>query len=169
MGNYKDLFSAEAVAKIKEMAGDIKICMFCTDLAAKPVSVRPMSVLDVDDAGNLWFLSSARSNKNIDIKQAAEVQLLFANNSSSEYLSVYGKAEIFTDKSHIEQVWTPIAKTWFEEGKDAPDASVIKVAPADAYYWDTKHGKMVSMLSYALGAIAGTKVDDNSIEGRLKV
>ncbi|MFP5439623.1 MAG: pyridoxamine 5'-phosphate oxidase family protein [Bacteroidia bacterium] len=169
MGNYKDLFSAEAVAKIKEMAEDIKICMFCTELSSRPVPVRPMSVLEVDDQGNLWFLSSRNSNKNTEIKQDEDVQLIFADNADIEYLSVYGKAVIYTDRNHIDEVWTPIAKTWFEEGKDDPNATVIKVATTDAYYWDTKSGKMITMLKYALGAIVGSSVDDNSLEGRLKI
>nr|WP_322623559.1 pyridoxamine 5'-phosphate oxidase family protein [uncultured Flavobacterium sp.] len=169
MGNHKDLFSTEAVAKIKEMAEDIKTCMFCTDLSSRPVPVRPMSVLEVDDHGNLWFLSSRNSNKNLEIKQDEDVQLIFADNADFEYLSVYGKAVIYTDRNHIDEVWTSIAKTWFEEGKDDPNATVIKVATTDAYYWDTKSGKMITMLKYALGALVGSSVDDNSLEGRLKV
>jgi len=169
MGNHKDLFSAEAVAKIKEMAEDMKTCMFCTDLSSRPVPVRPMSVLEVDDHGNLWFLSSRNSNKNLEIKQDEDVQLIFADNADFEYLSVYGKAVIYTDRNHIDEVWTSIAKTWFEEGKDDPNATVIKVATTDAYYWDTKSGKMITMLKYALGALVGSSVDDNSLEGRLKI
>lgn len=169
MGNHKDLFSTEAVAKIKEMAEDIKTCMFCTDLSSRPVPVRPMSVLEVDDHGNLWFLSSRNSNKNLEIKQDEDVQLIFADNADFEYLSVYGKAVIYTDRNHLDEVWTSIAKTWFEEGKDDPNATVIKVATTDAYYWDTKSGKMITMLKYALGALVGSSVDDNSLEGRLKI
>lgn len=169
MGNYKDLFSAEAVAKIKEIAEDIKVCMFFTELSSRPVPVRPMSVLEVDDNGNLWFLSSKNSNKNIEIKHDDDVQLIFADNADFEFLSVYGKAVIYTDKRHIDDIWIPIAKTWFEEGKDDPNATVIKVVPSDAYYWDTKSGKMITMLKYALGALVGKGIDDNSLEGRLKL
>lgn len=168
MGNYKDLFSKEAVDKIKEMAEDIKMCMFCTELSVRPVPTRPMSVLEVDDRGNLWFLSSKDSNKNAEIKHDDEVQLIFAKNADAHFLSVFGKAIIYTDRSHVEDVWTPIAKTWFEEGKNDPDATVIKVEPLDAYYWDTKSGKMISMLKWALGAVVGNSIDDNSLEGRLK-
>lgn len=167
--NHKDLFSTEAIAKIKELAEDIKMCMFCTDLSVRPVPVRPMSVLQVDDRANLWFLSSKSSNKNFEINHDNEVQLIFSKNADAHFLSLFGKATIYTDRSHVEEIWTPIAKTWFEEGKDDPEATVIKVEPIEAYYWDTKHGKMVSMINYALGAIVGTSIDDNSLEGRLKI
>ncbi|MFP9100590.1 pyridoxamine 5'-phosphate oxidase family protein [Flavobacterium sp. RHBU_24] len=168
MGNHKDLFSKDAIDKLKEMAEDIKMCMFCTELSVRPVPTRPMSVLEVDDKGNLWFLSSKQSNKNFEIQHDDEVQLIFAKNADAHFLSVFGKAIIYTDRGHVEDVWTPIAKTWFEEGKNDPDATVIKVEPLDAYYWDTKSGKMISMIKWALGAIVGSSVDDNSLEGRLQ-
>ena len=168
MGNYKDLFSNEAIDKIKEMAEDIKMCMFCTELSVRPVPTRPMSVLEVDDKGNLWFLSSKNSNKNFEIQHDDEVQLIFAKNADAHFLSVFGKATIYTDRSHVADVWVPVANTWFEEGKNDPKATVIKVEPQDAYYWDTKSGKMVSMLKWALGAVIGSSVDDNSLEGRLQ-
>ncbi|TRW24267.1 pyridoxamine 5'-phosphate oxidase family protein [Flavobacterium zepuense] len=168
MGNYKDLFSDEAKAKIKEMAEDIKMCMFCTELGVRPIPTRPMGVLNVDDEGNLWFLSSKKSNKNFEIQHDNEVQLIFAKNSDAHFLSVFGTATIYRDRAHVEEIWTPTAKTWFEEGKEDPDATVIKVTPSDAYYWDTKDGKMISLLKIAVGAIIG-KTDDGGVEGRLNV
>lgn len=169
MGDKKDLFSNEAIGKIKEMAEDIKMCMFCTELSVRPIPTRPMTVLEVDDMGNLWFISSSKSNKNFEIKHDDDVQLIFAKNSDSHYLSVFGKALIYKDKSHVEDIWTPVANTWFEEGKNDPDVSVIKVEPSDAYYWDTKYGKMVSMLKMAAAAVTGKTMDDRGVEGKLNV
>jgi len=42
-----------------------------------------MAVQEVDESGNIWFLSGADSNKNFEIKQDEEVQLLFSKNESS--------------------------------------------------------------------------------------
>ena len=167
--NFKDLFSSEARQKIKEMAEDIGMCMFCTELSVRPIPTRPMSLAEVDDNGNLWFISSQKSNKNFEIKHDNEVQLIFAKNADAHFLSVFGIATIYTDKAHIEKVWTPIAKAWFEEGKDDPEVTVIKVEPKDAYYWDTKYGKMISMIKWAAGAITGNMDNDAGIEGRLNV
>ncbi len=168
MSETKDLISKEAVAKIKEMAEDIKICMFFTELSVRPIPTRPMGVQEVDDQGNLWFLSSKSSNKNFEIKHDNEVQLVFSKNSDAHYLSVFGKAIIYTDRSHVEDIWSPMAKAWFEEGKNDPEATVIKVEPSDAYYWDTKYCKLVTLIKIGIGAITG-KVDEAGVEGNLKV
>lgn len=92
------------------------------------------------------------------------------NNGDAEYLSIYGKAEIYTDKSVIDEKWSVFAKPWFKEGKDDPDVSVIKVVPEESYYWDTKAGKLVSMLHFATAVISGKESDNSDgIEGSLKV
>ena len=84
-------------------------------------------------------------------------------------MSVFGKAEIVNDRSKIVELWAPMAKTWFKEGKDDPNISLIKVIPEDAYYWDTKNNKMVSLIKFAMGAIGITPKNDGGVEGRLKV
>ncbi len=167
MGNYKDLYSTEAVEKIEELAKDIKICMFCTELSVRPIPTRPMSVQDIDDDGNLWFISSATSNKNFEIKHDNDVQLIFAKNSDAHFLSIFGTAVIYKDKDHVEDVWSPVVRAWFDEGKDDPNVTVIKVTPSEAYYWDTKDSKMVSLIKIAANAITGKPGDDGGVEGSI--
>jgi general stress protein 26 len=127
-----------------------------------------MSVQEVDDSGNIWFISSADSNKNFEIKLDNSVQLFFADTSDSHYLSVYGHATIYKDKATIEEVWSTVAEAWFEKGKDDPNVSVIKVKPTDAYYWDTKNGKAVQLLKIAASTITG-KGNDDGVEGSLDI
>lgn len=124
--------------------------------------------MDADDEGNLWFFSDKDSTKNHDIQVDNRVQLFYANKSSSEYLSVYGTAEISHDRQKIEELWTPIVKAWFTEGKDDPSISVIKVTPSDVYYWDTKHNKLVSLIKIAAAVVIGKTMDDG-VEGTLDI
>ena len=168
MGNFKDNHRDETVKKLNELAEGKDICMFCTQLDQLPIKARPMSCNQVSDDGNLWFISNARSNKNFEIKQDDKVQLFFSKISDNHYLSVFGHANIYTDKNHIEEHWVPIAKAWFEEGKDDPDVTIIRVEPTDAYYWDTKDGKAVAFLKWAANAI-GIETDDGGVEGKIRV
>lgn len=168
MGDVKNLTQQEAVSKVKELAEAADICLFVTNLSTTPLSSRPMSTQEVDEDGNIWFMSRNDSDKNIDIAKDNRVQLFYANNGNSEYLSVYGKAEISMDRNKIEKLWKPIAKAWFTEGKDDPAITLLKVKPIDAYYWDTKNNKMVSLIKIAISAITGKEMD-GGIEGTLKV
>ncbi len=166
MPDVKNLNSQEAIAKMKEMAEEIKVCMMCTGLAAAPFSTRPMGLSMVDEEGKLWFLSGMESNKNMEITQDAKVQLIFASPSGSHFLTVFGEADIFTDEKSIEKAWTPMAKAWFSDGKNDPDLSVIRVYPLEAYYWDTRNSKMVSLIKIAAAAITGS-TPDAGVQGRL--
>lgn len=168
MGETKNLEGSAGRKKLRELALDAKICHFVTALGQRPLDSRPMSVLDVDDEGNFWFMSGKDSHKNEEIYDDPEVQLFFSNGSSSEYLSVFGYAEIIKDRTKIDELWTPIAKTWFNEGKDDPNLSLIRVQPADAYYWDTKNNKMIQLIKIATGAVLGKPMDDG-IEGEVKL
>ena len=99
----QNLFQKEAIEKLKELSEKARTCMFVTELDQLPSNSRPMSLQECDDAGNLWFISSKESNKNMEIERDPRVQLYFMNNSDSECLSVYGKAFIYYDKSTIEE------------------------------------------------------------------
>jgi general stress protein 26 len=163
------LQDADAIAKIKELTDKAPSCFFCTNLnTGKTFVTRPMSVQQLDEAGNLWFLSANDSHKNQQIATDPQVQLLFQGSDYSDFLSLYGKATISTDKAKIKELWNPILKTWFTEGIDDPRITVIKVDPETGYYWDTKHNRAIALAKRVAGAIMGKTLDD-SIEGPLTV
>ena len=71
----------EAVKKLKSLAKSAENCFFCTNIkTGLPISVRPMSVQDVDNEGNLWFISMIDSHKNDEIKKDPFTQLFFQEN-----------------------------------------------------------------------------------------
>jgi len=142
--------------------------MFTTRLKEAPFNTRPMSPVDTDDEGCIWFFSDKSSNKNREITQNSNVQLYFSNNSSYEFLTIYGDAEVILNRKKLEELWNPIVKVWFTEGKDDPNLSLIKVTPKHSYYWDTRHNRMVSLIKM-LTSIATGKTMDDGVEGELKV
>jgi general stress protein 26 len=165
--NFEDLNGKEAREKIKELVDKANTCFFCTDIeTGKPFNTRPMSVQKLDDEGNFWFLSAKDSHKNQELKNDAFVQLLFQGSHYSDFLNIYGKATVSTDKEKIKELWEPILKTWFTEGVDDPRITVIKVVPESGYYWDTKHNMAIGFAKRLIGASIGKTLDD-SIEGNL--
>ncbi|MCW3104822.1 MAG: ral stress protein [Bacteroidetes bacterium] len=168
MGNVKHLAYGEAIEKMKKLAEDINICMFCTG-SKLPFETRPMATQQVDSDGNFWFLSDSSSDKNMEIKEGTDVQLIYAKPGDSHFMSVAGKAIVLKDKPVIEGLWTPMAKAWFKGGVDDPNLTAICVKPEDAYYWDTENGKMVSLVKIAVAAMSNKETDDGGVEGKMKI
>lgn len=167
-GDIQNLEHEQAIEKIRELVNHTPICLFTTNLSNTPLSTRPMGTQEVDDNGGLWFLSPRDSDKNLDIEKDSRVQLFYANTGKSEFLSLFGNAYISSEKDKIEELWNPIATAWFDEGKDDPQVTVIKVVPEEAYYWDLKNNKMISMMKIMTAAMAG-KTSHEGIKGKLKV
>ena len=156
MSNTKDLNNKEAIDKLKSLVEDIMICLFCTDLKTDDGSTsRPMSAIKVCDQGNIWFFSEKDSDKNKAIANDKNVQLFFSHPAKGSYLVVNGEAEIILDKTKIEELWTPVAKIWFKEGKDDPNISIIKVTPTTAYYWDTNGNRMINFIKMVASVVTG--------------
>ena len=168
MGDVKQLASKDAAQKIKELAEKADICMFTTNLSKMPLTTRPMSTREVDEDGTIWFYSRKGSNKNMEIEEDDRVQLFYSNQSSYEFLSVYGRASIVENKAKAKELWSAFAKTWFNEGYDDPELTMLKIVPEEGYYWDTKDGKIVSLFKFVAGAITGKEMD-TGVEGKIKV
>jgi len=164
--NRAGLRGADAIKQAKELIDKAQTCFFCTGTTNGSVGTRPMSVQEVDDAGNLWFLSADDSHKNQELERDPNVTLYFQGSAHSDFLTLRGTVSISRDKEKIKQLWEPVVKTWFTEGVDDPRITVIRFASKDGYYWTTKHGKAIAGVKMLIGAAIGTTLDD-SLEGQL--
>jgi general stress protein 26 len=165
--HIQTLQGEDALKKLKAIATKAGNCFFCTNIkTGLPVSIRPMALLDVDEEGNLWFMSMKDSNKNKEISADPFTHLLFQENTNSGFLNIYGITEINTDQEKIDELWKPLLKVWFQGGKDDLSITLLKVVPTNVYYWDNKHGDIVAFGKMAASVITGKTMDD-SIEGNL--
>ena len=159
----------DKLRKLREIVKAVDICMLTTVDERGELHSRPMSNnRDVEFDGDLWFFTYGSSHKVDEVNREAKVNASFADVDNQLYASLTGRAEVVRDRAKIEELWEPILKTWFTGGKDDPRITVIKVAPIDGYYWDTKHGSAAAYVKMLIGATIGKTLDD-SIEGKVKV
>ena len=169
MENQTNLRNQEAIDKVKQLAKDIDICLFCTNIKVdEGESARPMSTQDADEEGNLWFFSDKNSIKNKEIENDKNVRLYYSHPSKSSYMVLNGEAEIIFDKQKVDEIWSPLVKTWFKEGKDDPNISLIKVTPKNAYYWDVEGNQMINFFKMIASVATGTTLVDAK-EGTIKL
>jgi general stress protein 26 len=167
MNNPVNLVSQDAAKKLKELAEEIGICLFCTDVHTDDGSAcRPMATQVVDENRDIWFFSAKDSDKNNAIQKDNKVQLFYSHPGKNNYMVVNGTASISEDRQMIEKCWTPLAKAWFKEGKDDPNISIIKVSNINACYWDTKGNRMINFFKMVASAATGKTLVDTE-EGTL--
>lgn len=163
----RDLDGQEAVEKIQEIVKHAETCFFCTASQVNGAqSARPMNVRKVDDNGDFWFLSAKDSKHNQEIASNPTVSIFLQGGPHSDFLHIVGTATISTARDEIDELWMPLIKVWFTEGKDDPRITVIKVTPTEGYYWDNKHGDFVASAKIMFGAMIGKTLDD-SVEGTI--
>ena len=164
----KNLSESEAIEKFKELVDHESTCLFTTALTKVPLTTRPMAIQKVDGKGAFWFLSANDSDKIREISADPRVQLFISNPSNYEFLSLFGYANFYRDQQKIDELWNDIAKAWFPDGKDDPRITLIKFEPEQGFYWDTKSGKLVSLIKIAASAIAG-KTFQEGVEGKISM
>jgi general stress protein 26 len=168
MDEINNLSGGEAIKKLKELSKEINICLFCTDIQnGKGATARPMATQQTGEDDYLWFLSDKNSDKNKEIARDPNVQLFYSDTNKSSFLTFTGIATIVNDKHKIDEIWSPLHKTWFQGGKDDPSISLIRVEPIEGAYWDSKGNRAINFVKMIASVVSGKDLVDGE-EGQLK-
>jgi len=142
--------------KVQELIEDIGIAMMTTVDDRGHLVSRPMAALQMDEDGTIWFFTKRSAPKVAQIENnERRVNLSFAKVGDAEYVSVSGTADELDDRAKIDELWNPVAKAWFPEGKDDPELTLLKVHVDMAEYWNASDSKMVRFFQQATAAITG--------------
>jgi general stress protein 26 len=166
----KNLEGGQALIKFKKLAEDIRVCMFITQSVdtADTDHTRPMSTVEVEENGTLWFYTDVRSIKAEEVNKERIVHLVYSHPGKESFMDVWGTARIVKDQQQIKDKWSPLLKAWFPNGVDDPNIALLRVEPIKSYYWDAEAGKMMSFIKMAAAAITGKRIGEDA-EGRLAI
>jgi general stress protein 26 len=156
-----------AVHELKEMVKDVRTAMLCTSRPNGHVHSRPMATSEVDDEGNLWFMTGRDSSKVDEIRDNDHVCVCYASPEENTYVCVMGEATVLRDQAKIDELWNPFAKAWFPEGKEDPNLVLIKVVPQEAEYWNGSSSQAIVLFKMAEAAVTGQEYEDGE-HGTLK-
>ncbi len=117
-----------------DLLKDFDTAMLVTKSADGHMHARPMAVAELRADANAYFVTSIDSPKASEIGVDPIVTLTFQ--SSKQYASVSGHAEIVRDRALIDRLYKEDWKIWFPKGKADPSISLIKFTAQDAEYWD---------------------------------
>lgn len=147
--------SSAALTHLAKLIEDIPIAMLTTIEVDGTLVSRPMSTLEMDADGALWFFTDTQSSK---VNRLGTLNLTFTDQDSAAYVSLSGRGELDTDRIRIRNLWNMAAKPWFPEGPESKNLALLKFIPDSADYWDGPSSKMVRAFGLVASLIAGKPV-----------
>ena len=153
------LMNADDLEKLRDLLGNFSTAMMITRNAEDLLHARPMELVEVDEAGTIWFLSSDASGKVREMERDTRVHLVFQKEHTL-YVSVDGIASVSQDRGKIAELWKEPFRVWFPGGKEDASIALIGVEPQSAEYWDSKGWNKVSYLLKAAHAYASGKTPE---------
>ena len=135
---------------------DIRFAMLTTVDDDGSLVARPMTTVQKEFSGTLWFFTSLSSPPAAAVKAHGTVGIHYSEPKDDCYVSLSGDAQLVHDRPRMEALWSPMVKAWFPKGIDDPDLGLIRVDIHRAEYWDVKESKPVQLFKMAKAAISGT-------------
>lgn len=146
----------EGMQKLADLIATVRTGMLTTPAIDGHMHSRPMQALQIDSNGSVWFITRTDAlGKEADEQS---LNLSFADPSNGTYVSLSGKSVLLRDKARIDELWSPLMKAWFPEGKDDPSIAVLRVDITSGEYWDASSSSMVRLVGLAASAVAGKEI-----------
>jgi general stress protein 26 len=116
---------------------------------------RPMTTIERDYDGSLWFFAKVEADCVSAIAAHAQVCLSYADASAKDFVCVAGPAAIVTDVAVKKQLWNSDVQAWLPEGAESPLNVLLKISPEHAEYWDSTSNKLVQLFTKAKALATG--------------
>ncbi len=121
------------------------------------LAARPLTPLEMDAQGALWFMVSRASMAAHFVAGDQAANLAFTDESKSLYVSIAGTARLVDDMSRKVALWTTLARPWFSGAED-PDLVLLCVQPRHAEIWDGPDSAVMRALAMATSVAAGRPI-----------
>jgi len=149
------LTGADALIKLRELLEGFPIAFMVT-VSNGDVSARPLGIVgDHAFDGTLWFITDKRSRKVKAIESGASTTLLFQNDKIGNYLQLTGRAAVVEDRAKLEELYTTLQRTWFPEGLNDPDITLLRFDADGGYFWDSHDSYLGLAVAFAKSIATG--------------
>jgi general stress protein 26 len=141
--------------RVWDIIEKVGVCMLTTRFAGG-LRARPLEPRPDRDAGLIWFVTDAQSDKEHEIEAEQDIGLVFIDHAAKAYLSITARAEVKHDHAKAKEIWEPTDGAWWQ-GPDDPAVCVLRVRPLTAELWDGPASKAVAIYEFAKARMTGEK------------
>lgn len=133
--------ATKSLSDIAEDMRGIDIAMLSTRTETGEITSRPMSNNgEVAYEGTSYYFTHGASRLVAEIAHDARVGLTFAIkpgllSGGGTFIAVQGRAELIREKARFATHWSSDLESYFEQGIDTPDLTMIEVRAEHIRYW----------------------------------
>jgi general stress protein 26 len=142
---------------IRAIVKGSRVALLTTVSESGELHARPLAVLENEFAGEIWFFTADPSPKTADIALQPQVNVSMTDGKS--YLSLAGTASVVRDRDRIDELWSPMAEAWFENGRDDPSVALLRVDASSAEFWAIDKPALARAFQLAKGIVTGRQPD----------
>ena len=124
--------------------------MLITRTPQNQIRARPMSIAEVREDADVWFVTCNDDGKAEEVR--ADPNVCVAMTDGSRHISLSGTAELDDDREKLRAMWNPRWQVFFPDGPDASNVVLLKVRADQGEFWDVSGTNSVKYL--AKGAMA---------------
>jgi len=81
------------------------------------------------------------------LADGARAYVTMSDTRKNTWLSLDGRVSTTTDAAAIDELWSPAADAYFDEGRDTPGITVLRIEGDAGAYWSTPSGRIGSLIS----------------------
>ncbi|MGB7405696.1 MAG: pyridoxamine 5'-phosphate oxidase family protein [Pacificimonas sp.] len=129
---------------------------------------QPMTAQFDDDYANQIFFFTTTDNSFVrDLSNGRDAMLSFTSKGHDFFATVHGRLSVDNDKAKIDKFWSPMVSAWYEDGRDDPKLTLIRMDLGRAEFWEAGTGSFLKMMSSAIfGESANDKARKHQTETR---
>jgi len=127
-------------------------------LSTSSAPPRPMAPSITEEDSAIWFVTA----KGTDIAAAAvaneSCKFIAACSSAQLYADIDGELSVETSEAKLDEIWSPMAAVWFEDGRQDDDIVLVCMRPKKAVVWATD-GNAKSLFEFARASLSSDTPD----------
>lgn len=150
---------ANARSKLWGMINKYRFAMLTTQEGSGALRSRPMTTIDHEFDGSLWFFAAYHSAAATALTAHPQVCLSYGDSANADFVCVAGVGSVVTEVAKKKELWNSMVQVWFPEGPESPRTVLIKVVADHAEYWDSTSNKLVQLFGMAKALATGTPPD----------
>ena len=139
------------LAYVCSLIQNLSIAMLTAENDEGGLVTRPMSPLEMDGDGGLWFFTDRRAEM---VEHLENLKLSFHDEANTTFISLTGRGELSLDSARIEKLWTPSVRPQFPEGRLSRNLALLKFVPQSAEYGRAPNNRTLRFFTSPKSAVS---------------